>query len=320
MATDSGYEFIHRVMPGRLPASKRQRKRDALQSRYEELKLVVPYPELLEIEDATCVDPVAYNLMKGRCGTVPVPRYWRSASKRMFPRTYHKPGYRVPRGVAGTGIPELRRMMREREAGMSLRERIREKLHPKLGRSLVNQQTLHDAFFLHEARPHISRHGEVFEPGTDWFTRGCSPGVMSSELMEALGIDDRSPPPWLFPMQKYGMPPSYPDAKIPGVNAPIPEGCSYGYQPRGWGEPLDGTAPVAAEDDGLQRAVETIYNDQNQYTRPVYTEDFEERVVAGSPEAGEEPPAPEPGANKSVEAPKKRRSRKEERLYKNIKF
>ena len=40
---------------------------------------------------------------------------------------------------------------------------------------------------------------------------------------------ERFPPPWLIAMQRYGPPPSYPNLKIPGLNAPIPENCSFGY-------------------------------------------------------------------------------------------
>ncbi len=43
------------------------------------------------------------------------------------------------------------------------------------------------------------------------------------------------PPPWLIAMQRYGPPPSYPNLKIPGLNAAIPEGCSFGYHAGGWG-------------------------------------------------------------------------------------
>ena len=45
------------------------------------------------------------------------------------------------------------------------------------------------------------------------------------------------PPPWLIAMQRYGPPPSYPNLKIPGLNAPIPDGCSFGYHAGGWGKP-----------------------------------------------------------------------------------
>lgn len=46
-----------------------------------------------------------------------------------------------------------------------------------------------------------------------------------------------APPPWLINMQRYGPPPAYPNLKIPGLNAPIPEGASFGYHPGGWGKP-----------------------------------------------------------------------------------
>ena len=41
----------------------------------------------------------------------------------------------------------------------------------------------------------------------------------------------------LFFSQRYGPPPSYPHLKIPGLNAPIPPGASFGYHPGGWGKP-----------------------------------------------------------------------------------
>lgn len=50
------------------------------------------------------------------------------------------------------------------------------------------------------------------------------PGDLSDELKEALSIPPLAPPPWLISMQRYGPPPSYPNLRIPGLNAPIPEG------------------------------------------------------------------------------------------------
>jgi splicing factor 3B subunit 2 len=38
-------------------------------------------------------------------------------------------------------------------------------------------------------------------------------------------------------MQRYGPPPSYPKLKVPGLNAPIPEGAQWGFHPGGWGKP-----------------------------------------------------------------------------------
>jgi hypothetical protein len=34
-------------------------------------------------------------------------------------------------------------------------------------------------------------------------------------------------------LQRYGPPPSYPNLKVPGLNAPIPPGAQFGYQVRG---------------------------------------------------------------------------------------
>lgn len=54
---------------------------------------------------------------------------------------------------------------------------------------------------------------------------GVKPGTLSEELRKALGMaDDTAPPPWLINMQRYGPPPSYPNLRVPGLNAPIPPG------------------------------------------------------------------------------------------------
>jgi splicing factor 3B subunit 2 len=65
---------------------------------------------------------------------------------------------------------------------------------------------------------------------------------LSDDLRTALGMPvgpnaHKVPPPWLIAMQRYGPPPSYPNLKIPGLNAPIPDGCSFGYHAGGWGKP-----------------------------------------------------------------------------------
>ncbi len=67
--------------------------------------------------------------------------------------------------------------------------------------------------------------------------KSAKPGILSPDLREGLGMGDNTPPPWLINMQRYGPPPSYPDLKISGLNAPIPPGARFGYQPGGWGKP-----------------------------------------------------------------------------------
>jgi hypothetical protein len=53
------------------------------------------------------------------------------------------------------------------------------------------------------------------------------PGDLSPELIEALSIPPLAPPPWLISMQRFGPPPSYPTLRIPGLNAPLPQGYVF---------------------------------------------------------------------------------------------
>lgn len=92
-----------------------------------------------------------------------------------------------------------------------------------------------------------------------------TPGVLSAELMAALGMTENTPPPWLVNMQRYGPPPSYPNLRIPGLNAPLPPGASYGFHPGGWGKP-----PV------------------DEYGRPLYGDVFGLAVSTETEQRGEE--------------------------------
>ena len=103
----------------------------------------------------------------------------------------------------------------------------------------ARSQVLHDAFFKFQSKPRLSRFGDTYYEGKEHEVqlRQKKPGVASDELQKALGMELGGPPPWLINMQRYGPPPSYPNLKIAGLNAPIPEGATYGYHPGGWGKP-----------------------------------------------------------------------------------
>ena len=71
---------------------------------------------------------------------------------------------------------------------------------------------------------HFVHQGKEFETRL----KEKKPGDLSDDLRTALGMpvgpnNHLVPPPWLIAMQRYGPPPSYPNLKIPGLNAPIPE-------------------------------------------------------------------------------------------------
>jgi len=98
---------------------------------------------------------------------------------------------------------------------------------------------LHDAFFRYQTKPFMTGPGDLYYEGKEFeiHLREKRPGEFSEDLKTSLGMTEGGPPPWLINMQRYGPPPSFPNLKIAGLNAPIPEGASYGYHPGGWGKP-----------------------------------------------------------------------------------
>jgi splicing factor 3B subunit 2 len=78
----------------------------------------------------------------------------------------------------------------------------------------------------HQTKPILTNFGELYYEGKEFEVKlkEKRPGVLSEELKAALGIRDGQPPPWLYNMQRFGPPPSYPKLRIPGVNAPLPPG------------------------------------------------------------------------------------------------
>ena len=106
------------------------------------------------------------------------------------------------------------------DASKTLKQKMRERMQPKMGKIDIDYQTLHDAFFKNQSRAKQSGFGEMYYEGKEYeiLKNDFRPGRLSPALRNALGINDSSPPPWLYNMQRYGPPPAYPNLKIPGVN------------------------------------------------------------------------------------------------------
>ena len=118
--------------------------------------------------------------------------------------------------------------------------------------------------------------------------RGYKPGRLSPDLRQALGIPENSPPPWLINMQRYGPPPAYPNLKIPGVNAPIPETITYGFgrlftDEKGY--------TVYADAHGLNRAIYQRRQNRKPYWGSIkdIAEEDEEESISDAEEEEEEP-------------------------------
>ena len=240
-----------------------------------ELKQLVDKPDVVEIQDVTAADPKLLVLLKAARNTVPVPKHW--CQKRKYlqgKRGIEKQPWQLPEYILKTGIQDMRDALHEKEERMGLKGKQREKMRPKMGKIDIDYQKLHDAFFRYQTKPKMSILGDLYYEGKEFETKlvDKKPGELSDDLRVALGmpvadatVDDESgtpavpiPPPWLLHMQRYGPPPSYPNLKIPGLNARIPEGASFGYHAGGWGKP-----PV------------------DEYGRPLYGDVFAENTQNG---------------------------------------
>ncbi|XP_039260165.2 splicing factor 3B subunit 2-like [Styela clava] len=210
-----------------------------------ELKQLVSRPDVVEMHDVTAQDPRLLVHLKATRNSVPVPRHW--CFKRKYlqgKRGIEKPPFDLPDFIKSTGIMEMRQALQEKEDQRTMKSKMREKVRPKMGKIDIDYQKLHDAFFRYQTKPRMTIHGDLYYENKEFETRlkEKKPGILSDELRTALGMPighnkEKIPPPWLIAMQRYGPPPSYPNLKVAGLNAPIPESCSFGYHVGGWGKP-----------------------------------------------------------------------------------
>ncbi|KAI0270266.1 DUF382-domain-containing protein [Russula aff. rugulosa BPL654] len=219
-------------------SKKKQRKLNRLT--VAELKQLVSKPEVVEWTDVSAADPRLLLHLKCYRNTIPIPAHW--SAKRDYlqgKRGIEKPPFQLPSYIADTGIATQRDAIKEKEANMSLKAKTRERVQPKMGKIDIDYQKLHDAFFKFQTKPPLTSFGEMYYEGKEFETslKEKRPGDLSPELVEALSIPPLAPPPWLISMQRFGPPPSYPTLRIPGLNAPIPEGAQWGFHPGGWGKP-----------------------------------------------------------------------------------
>jgi len=247
-----------------------------------QLKQTVKKPEVVEWVDTTAQDPYFLVYLKSYRNAVTVPKHW--SHKRKFlqlKRATEKMPFALPDFIEATGIGKIRAQMREREAGKLLKQRMRERMNPKLGKLDIDYQVLHDAFFKYQKRPKMTIIGDTYHEGkeNELKMRIHKPGALSEELKMALGMPEGCPPPWLINMQRFGPPPAYPHLRIPGLNAPVPEGTYY----LGWGKPgMEGVYGATSE-------VNSRFVEEEEYSRPHWGELVEEESEEETESEEEDP-------------------------------
>ena len=169
--------------------------------------------------------------------TVPVPIHWAQNGKYLqsqrgkVRKPYHLPDY-----IEATGISRIRLI--EIPVHITLQQKTRRRMRPKLGRTDIDYQILYDAFFKYQTKKRLTKLGEIYYEGKEFDKRmrKYKPGKLSKNLRAALGISGSTIPPFVQNMQRYGPPPAYPFLKIPGVNIPDDDSSALAT-PGLWEEP-----------------------------------------------------------------------------------
>ena len=207
------------------------------QSSLADLKSKAPYPEVVEPWDTNASDPELLIHFKCMPNTVPVPIHWAQNGKYLQSQRgkVRKP-YKLPDYIEATGISRIRLI--ELPVHISLQQKTRRRMRPKLGRTDIDYQILYDAFFKYQTKKRLTKLGEVYYEGkeTDKRMSKFRPEKLSRNLRNALGISSSTIPPFVQNMQRYGPPPAYPFLKIPGVNIPDDDASAMAT-PGLWEEP-----------------------------------------------------------------------------------
>lgn len=246
----------------------KKRKKHGRRMKIAEVKRYCSRPDVVEVWDATAADPKLLVFLKAYRNTVPVPRHW--CQKRKFlqgKRGIGKQPFHLPDFIAATGIEKVRQACNEKEDSKKLKQKQSERMQPRMKKMDIDYPALYDAFFKYQTKPKLTTHGDLYYEGKEFEVKQLmemKPCTLSYELREALGIPDVASPPYLRNMQRYGAPPSYPNLKIPGFNAPIPQEADKPHvvdtepvdKTRHWGDLEEAEDQI--EEEELEDGIESV--------------------------------------------------------------
>ncbi|CCE63955.1 hypothetical protein TPHA_0G01180 [Tetrapisispora phaffii CBS 4417] len=196
-----------------------------------ELKSSVPYPQVIEWYDCDAHYPLYLADIKSSKNIVPVPSNWQVKREYLSGRSsLEKKPFDLPDLIKETKIEEMRNILNvTNEDEKSLKELSRASVQPKTGSLDIDLKNLHDIFFkigvnwkpksmLSFGDLYYEKRNLDFEEKWNSLVDEKKPGKISDDLRNALGLQEGQLPPWCLKIQQIGLPPSYPNFKIAGIN------------------------------------------------------------------------------------------------------
>lgn len=199
-----------------------------------DLKSRVPHPEVIEWYDCDARYPLLNATIKSTKNVVGIPSHWQLKREYLSGRSLlNKKPFELPDIMKQTNIESMRNVLangdQQQMQDSSLKEMTRIRVQPRLGTLDIDYKKLYDIFFKLGStwKPDILLpFGDLYyenrnlEEEAQWerIKRTVRPGKISKSLREVMGMKEGQLPPWCHKMEKLGMPPSYPNMKIAGLN------------------------------------------------------------------------------------------------------
>lgn len=199
-----------------------------------DLKSQVTHPEIIEWYDCDAPYPYLNATIKSTKNVVRVPSHWQTKREYLSGRSLlNKKPFELPDIMKQTDIETMRSVLPgedpTEEEEQSIKGMSRARIQPKLGTLDIDFKKLYDIFFKLGStwKPDVLLpFGDLYfenrnlHEESEWrkVKRSIRPGKISKNLREIMGLKEGQLPPWCHKMQKLGIPPSYPNMKVAGLN------------------------------------------------------------------------------------------------------
>lgn len=239
----------------------------------EILKIESKNPELVESTDADSSDPRLLVYIKSQHNMIGIPPHWKSNKSLLKQRRAFEDNgpFELPKFIQDTGILEMRDSS-GRDEDTSMKDRMRQRVQPKMSQLDLDFNKLYDAFFKYQTKPELLKYGQIYKDGMDIsklfeIERMSSyrPGKLSKTLKEALGMDIRSnSPPWAQRLKALGPPPSYPHMSVNEEGEIIFDDA----EDRGYGDSAQNTDLYCTLEDDMTDDQQTSDSDSSEEEQP----------------------------------------------------